>query len=263
MLYHYTSLATAIEMILPNMRLRMGRYSQTNDPLEIQKWPMIATQSGGGGSNTDAFWRSAHHSWDFAEHVHSRLRVLCLSSDAEDATRPEDRGYALLRMWAQYGEKHTGVCLALAQELLHSAVSRSVKSPSRLWNHSIDYRRLSEPLRTAAYALEVGQDEGELYEHFQRHHEELMFVKAQDWRDEREYRWVYLADRDEDEIYIPIDACLKEVIVGQECHRNYIPAINSACLCGNCQVPIRRVSFDRYGVEEPSVIEDPSYEPTA
>jgi hypothetical protein len=224
-MYHYTRLATAVEYILPEMRLRLGRYSQTNDPKETMGWDFQYTEFG-GGSDRD-FWDKVHRKSDLAVLAHEQLRVLCCSTDSDDVTFPEGCGYGLSRMWAQYGGNHTGVCFELEQRALHEAVKNNVRHPERLWNRHVEYTCLATGRSRDAFQLNV-DGPNDLIGHLSRWHGELMFTKARDWWGEREYRWVYHADPEESEIFVPIGECLERIIVGQACHPAYIHAIREA-----------------------------------
>lgn len=230
-LYHYTSLSVALEKILPDMQLRMGYYSKTNDPRENKGPDLLASLTGGG--SRDEFFASAGKGWGMASRLHSRLQLLCFSEDAEGARYPEQRGYGLSRLWAQYGGAHTGVCLAFDRDLLGQAVKKAVKSADRLWSQAVDYQLLAwrseSPYTLDLSSIPPSDVGGMVLAHFKQHHKELMFVKAEDWRSEREYRWVYLAEKGEDEIYVPIHDCLDEVIVGVEFHTAYTASLRSVC----------------------------------
>jgi hypothetical protein len=69
--------------------------------------------------------------------------------------------------------------------------------------------------------------------HISSHYRKLLFLKSEDWSAEREYRWVYLAAPDREEILVPIDDALRGVFVGFQVGRvvgnPYTPGIRDVC----------------------------------
>lgn len=261
LLYHYTKRSTALEHILPHMSLWMGPYSQTNDPRENQRWGFGVTMS--GAASKEEFYRIAHAGWDEEERIQSRLRVLSLSSDQIRPDRPirvEDRGFGLARMWAQYSERHTGVCLVFNRDRLHREIASTVGGTEKLWWGNVDYALLAERHEHdwSAYDLdgnridEIGHELAVL-EHVTNHLKELIFVKSEDWRDEREFRWVYLADAKESDLFVAIRDCLKEVIVGLDFNDVYLPSLRE--LCGKACIPVRQMHWMKGHFWEPMSVD--------
>ncbi|MFN3771737.1 DUF2971 domain-containing protein [Cloacibacterium normanense] len=116
-IYHYTKLSTAIEFILPSMRLRTNFLSKMNGPKENQKWNF-------GSINVpyETIYPELHSKLDknlfhfksmekLGEEIKSKIQAICFSNS------DEYQGYINEMMWAQYAENHMGICLEIDTEL--------------------------------------------------------------------------------------------------------------------------------------------------
>lgn len=133
--YHYTSAETARDFILKSWKLRLNTLEATNDPRESKAWEFD-------------FWTSGKHdlgSYDmqqvsawFSNVLKSRARLACFVCDKTPLTgdHTQDillRGLARARMWAQYADKHRGVCLVFDKARLIEAVAEICHLGSATW----------------------------------------------------------------------------------------------------------------------------------
>lgn len=86
-LYHLTSLETAVQYILPEKRMRLGRFSRLNDPFELMSFNF-------GGADERYIFKMLRDHWE------KSLGVICFG---KHWTSPV--------MWAHYAKSHTGICL--------------------------------------------------------------------------------------------------------------------------------------------------------
>ena len=122
-LYHYTSARTAIDYILKDKQLKLGRYFNTNDPKETKTWQF----SIGSNENRDLSGVSLTEiSEKFTRALKHKTNLACFSQDellTGDHTRDiYARGFGKARMWAQYADNHKGVCLILEKSVIRKAV---------------------------------------------------------------------------------------------------------------------------------------------
>ena len=127
-LYHYTRASTVVEHILPKMRLRFSSFLKTNDPRENKEvhFGIVLPHD-----HVDAF----DHKW-FQElitrNLKTRVRLLCFTADPPSIHQYSDdlyrRGFCHSRMWAQYADRHTGMCLIFDEAILQEEIQRSLCS---------------------------------------------------------------------------------------------------------------------------------------
>ena len=234
--YHYTRALTLAESILRSGQIRFSRFQYVNDPRESKDWLFN--------------YHSARADLNFAvEPIQAKLnqllkhswRIGCFVSDPYEAlvTRArEDRGEDILgaayerghshpRMWTQYGENYKGACLVFDKGKLDGDIRSLCKSVgSTVHAGAVVYRnpRIVADIRQQD-ALTISIDEidrlgfGDAVEaHIARHWKDLFFVKARDWEQEREFRWLVRGDGDED-FYIGIRNSLVGIALG-DCFPN-------------------------------------------
>jgi DUF2971 family protein len=134
-LYHYTTLATALEHIIPGRTLRLGPFSSMRDPRESHDWSV----TGGGyepAAYTDQDKLEDVHRWvEFNRGINelkSHVKVLSLTHDdpgERDATE-FGRGFAHPRLWEQYADDHRGVCLCFDSEKLIDRLTARLPTPA-------------------------------------------------------------------------------------------------------------------------------------
>jgi len=124
------------------------------------------------------------------------------------------------RMWAQYGDRHRGVCLVYHQKKLAESIHNQLQERTyRAQKVRYLDRLLPEVQVDPAYTvnIDVLEDWGNdayAYSHGQQFAERLYFEKAKDWAGEREYRWVVF-DYDDD-IYVNTKGSLVGIMFGAE-----------------------------------------------
>jgi Protein of unknown function (DUF2971) len=122
--FHYTTREAAFGGILPSRHLRFSPYGDMRDPLENQQWRF--TFSGRGARDDAAVIADVEQQTELErranEETRARSHLLSLTIDAEP--RPDGErepfcfGWARARMWEQYAERYSGVCLVFDRELL-------------------------------------------------------------------------------------------------------------------------------------------------
>lgn len=220
-IYHYTSLDIAENHVLPNKNLKFSRYQNTNDPKERKEW--FFSPSTNENRVLDKY-TSEYLSGVLSPALKGRTHVLCFSTDGslsgDHIQDTPNRGFCMARMWAQYGDKHKGVCLVYNNGALSDSIhSQLIDKTYRDQRVKYVDRLLSEITIEPAYMVNVDclEDWGHdfyAYSHGQKYVERLYFEKALDWAGEREYRWVVF-DSEED-IYINTETSLVGIMFGAE-----------------------------------------------
>jgi Protein of unknown function (DUF2971) len=245
-LYHYTTAAKAIEFILASWRLRLGPFSTMRDPRESSDWLMGATVYEAGERESELFGRLFRELND----AKATIKVLSLTRDDTEGELLDDLadslrfGYGHPRLWEQYADVHTGVCLCLNQEALLRAAERELAVKGRFDHGEMIYRNARGIDRSLLHAdlkrvAEVGV-EAWVREHLWEHREEFFFRKLGDWSTEMEYRLLLQAEHREPE-YVGISDALEAVICGYAIAEGDLSRIRA--LCGPVGVRVLRVQW--------------------
>jgi hypothetical protein len=221
--YHYTKAGTALDYVLKGHALKLGNYTNTNDPKETKTWQC------GLGSNEKRDWGKYSieelSDWLSGE-LKQRARLACFSTDARPLTGDHladifKRGYCKPRMWAQYAENHAGVCLIFDRQRLSDLIDLQLGSACLILKGAVQYvdRGIMRKLDEQEYMINIDLLESlgpEKYvrAHLLTHYKVLFFEKMSDWKDESEYRWVVFSDAKAD-VYVNYDDALVGIMFGE------------------------------------------------
>ncbi len=229
--YHYTRASTLVKDILPTGELRFSRFQHVNDPRESKNWVF---NYAGVPSLLD--FNSQLIEAKLNELLKHSWRIGCFSSDPYEALvtreredRGEDvigaayeRGHSHPRMWTQYGEDYCGACLVFDKSKLDMDI-RDLASTlgAKVYSDIINYHNPRVvPILGAPDALTISADDmrqlgfsDAVEAHISRYWKDLFFVKARDWEQEREFRWLVSGKGDED-FYIDIRSSLVGIALG-------------------------------------------------
>jgi hypothetical protein len=241
-LFHYTSLDTAVRHILPTGLLRMNPFSEMRDPREYQRWRPIAA-----GYVPDADQKAWNeHSAQLEDRLNElkdRFKLLALTMDDPSDPSVYGRGFARSRLWESYGDRGKGVCLVFDKPMLIETLMprlRGVGRPSRSGPVTYLNKRLSRELFfDVNHILSAGLDAA-VENVAKTHLEALFFTKLTDWASEHEYRFV-AATGTREPLYVDASAALRAVIMGYECAPGFFPAL--AELCRPRRVKIRQLKW--------------------
>lgn len=188
-LFHYTTYSSALGILL-SQQMRLSSLANMNDPLEFEDHSRDGLVFHGNPSNEDlAKW--IH---DFVEAVKEKNRSVRLASFAMDMplnNPPKGaqdnlynnlcKGWARSRMWAQYADKHRGICLIFDKENLIKAFKDEFKEDScEALCKAVEYTNDLDPLKDALCKSCKSLLTTEKIN--------FLFQKCQDFRDEQEFR---------------------------------------------------------------------------
>lgn len=255
MLFHYTRLETAMELILTSMQLRFSSFRNVNDPHE-RGYKSLSFN----WSNRNPIDESLIDHGMYQREVDSirqdESKLLCFSKNASSITKTGssvlDRelyyktGFFKMRMWAQYGDLHRGLCLAFSRDDLVDDVKKTYNE-FKLYRGDIKYTDSSLTLRKA-YHIELNANavknfrEFFISEHLIKHREELFFTKNTDWKDESEYRLLLLTDNKKSDYFVKLNSSLKAIFCGLDFPDVYMSALRN--LLKYTDVEIYRLNLD-------------------
>lgn len=249
-LYHYTDINKATKIIY-NGTLKFSKISKTNDTLESK--PRIGDDT----SYSECIEQ-------FKELNRNYVQLLCFATDSNVNTQDfnfeiterikytdfSGRGFALPRMWAQYANNNSGVCLIFDKEILTNNIIKQLGTnfingePIRYVSQFEEY-----PFRTQSDQIisillnDVKELKGfPITAHFLKSHLEFVkynyFSKLDDWKSEREFR--FLAYGNEEYFINNILNSLVGVVVGEKIEESDLEIIK---LFADKYTDIKKVSF--------------------
>jgi hypothetical protein len=239
-LFHYTTLARAVEDILPAMRMKLSPFADMRDPRESKDWGVTAS---GFGDNPDSGGRRY---WELHRELNGlkrSCRLLALTQDDPDSPTSDDygRGFARPRLWEQYGGAHTGICLSFDRDALIGSMDAAFSGELFFRHGAVDYRdeRLFRELIFDSAVLAEGVDlPSVVTDHLEKHWQSLFFTKLTDWASEHEYRFL-VRRADFDPMYVDISDSLRSICMGPETSSSYFPSL--AAFCEPHSISIRRL----------------------
>lgn len=219
-LYHYTS-ASTLAKILESRQLRMGPYSRTNDPRETSEWnPTIDLDEGDEDLSSAELNKMFHRIGDIRDGVKLACFTLDSEIDQPQFRLPFHRGWARARMWHQYANGHSGVCLILDRarwnrDLRTMGENKSAaiyEGPVRYEDATLgQYQSL---LTFSSTELRTGESNKSIKRILDGHGQELFFLKNRDWESETEYRFLAVSDSPEE--YVSVSSSLVGIVLGQD-----------------------------------------------
>jgi hypothetical protein len=235
-LCHYTTRETALEKILFNKQIKLGRLGSTNDPKEAKARSHLLISD-----VTDKVHKQINSISKTAEKVSKdEWKVFCLTKSLPinlENTRKNvylsffAHGYSRPRMWAQYGENHSGVCLIFDGECLSKKLEGLKDKSHTLFHGSVSYDSYNKTISKPLDFSDI-KDLGKLTairKHYFDNYEYFFLSKHPDWRDETEYRWlVHNSGKKKDE-FINIEGALVAVLVGVDFPKVYEIVLRELC----------------------------------
>lgn len=229
-LYHYTTAQVALNYILKDRTLKVSRLTNTNDPKEYKSWLFEL----GTNFNTDLNqFNMSELSKKVGNLIQTRTFLICFSKDqvltGDHLLDLPKRGYGHSRMWAQYANNHTGICLVFDFEKLSNTFHDCFQD--KTYNsENVKYIDRFIGQRDSAFIInvdslcEMGAEEYAL-NHAQTYKERLFFEKAKDWENEQEYRWVLQDSISTSEPVFAFNDALRGIVFGANCDEKNIKSI--------------------------------------
>jgi len=232
-LCHYTKRETALEKILFNKTIRLGKLGLTNDPKETKARSIQVLSD-----VADRAHKDINKIAKYAEKVtKDEWRVFCLTKSLPpiaEKTRKDIYlnfflpGYNRPRMWAQYGENHSGVCLIFNGKQLSERFEKLKDKRHAIFHGSVSYENYDiTPSKSLDFSdVKSTNPLSAIRRHYLDYYEYYFLSKHPDWRDETEYRWlVHSSTNNKKDEFINIEGALTAVLVGED-----FPSVYSSTL---------------------------------
>jgi hypothetical protein len=228
-IYHYTTAGAAKDCILKNGTLRLGSVRKMNDPKESKSWEFNV----GTNKNCDLLkYKQPELSERFSQVFKDNTRILCFCRDASPLSGDHireiaQRGFAKPRMWAQYAALHSGVCLVFDRKRLTERVSAACSEALFAYYGNVTYRNrmVISDFDEPEYMINADRLESDGFDsywklHLNQFRGRLLFEKMEDWRDEREFRFVAVYEAPQD-VYVTYEDSLVGVVFGELTDRTH------------------------------------------
>ncbi len=251
--FHYTSHDTALKKILPSMNLRFSSFRNVNDPMEKIRSTVSLFWEGSPDFDVENFDHEKYMS-DMEKVRLDECKLLCFTTSESnlkftgnhifDNDNYYKSGFFKLRMWAQYGENHRGICLAFDKESILNVMEKSYDN--KIYHENVKYSDSTLNVR-GAYQVRACKELVDNFRdyfidyHIEQNKTQLYFTKNLDWKDENEYRILMLREEKED-CYIEIQKALKAVFCGIDFPDEDIYTIRE--LVGNRTVDVYKLSLN-------------------
>lgn len=233
LVFHYTQ-ADSLAAILTNGTLRLGPYSNTNDPREQKEWRAGLLMPAGRARPPAKYLEFARDHANEVDEATDRYlrRGACLACFGVDRAPLADagagclfhRGWARARMWDQYAEKHKGACLVFNKLALLEAIDKQIPhAAGDLFLYgNVEYRDQPRTIPLKVGDL-VNAGIAEVLDHLQVLKDaasHLYMTKNTDWQSEQEYRivvvrWDVAATEENQPLEIDFRDALKAIVFGE------------------------------------------------
>ncbi len=267
-LYHYTDILKAIK-ILNTDSLKFSKLCKTNDTIEAK--PKIKLDE---NVECDNKRKSKIMDYFFKTNT-SYIQLLCFTDDQPRRNESHvnevkmysdfsGRGFSLPRMWAQYAEKNTGVCLMFNRFKLNQIINELLEDYI-LERGSVTYINQFQEYPLESKTINYILSDAELHnsdiettvrnqKFFERHKDFIKYnylYKLDDWAGEREFR--YIAYGDNDFFVNGISEALSGVIIGEKIEPEFEKIVTVFCQ-NICEV--KKISFTCNGCNISNVHSD-------
>jgi hypothetical protein len=219
-LFHYTHWETALMYIIPKGEIKFSPLGKTNDPVEFSNYsPEVIANT---PYNYEQIRKLLALSKELLE-IRKDVKVASFVRNIK-SKQPFSKGYLRTRMWSQYAEDSTGVCIVFDKNLLVNSVKRCLKNKI-IFSGNIKYTddlAIKEILRVRETITPN--------EFFNKYYRKFLFEKFKDYKDENEFRIAILDDNCIDPIYIRLDPkTIKYVIAGPKTVKEVTSVLRSEC----------------------------------
>jgi hypothetical protein len=240
-LFHYARVKTALEGIFESKKVKLGTFSNTNDPLEYNKrFLAIQKQINSNQQVTEKGWEVKKL---LEQIMLKNTYFLSTCKNSYKKNKISNCGYLKSRMWSQYGDNHEGFCFVFSKAKLVSEIeSRYPNKEYYIRNKNITYYSSIDSLyeTTVIDADKIGNKVITNYSisYIREHSNKLFFMKQDDYRDENEYRFIVIDKkiRNGIDVVIPLENILKAVIVGDKFNKAYNPCLEQICVSMNTAI---------------------------
>lgn len=243
-IYHYTKASTAIDYILYDKLLKLTPRKNSVDPIEIYPNYGIVCNS----------WSSNNSDWDkldlkyatdineVKENLQNRIEryvQVCFCKNKIQAKefvsffkQTENFGFTKPRMWDQYGDQYTGVCIAFSKrKLIKNNNDLNLIKEGQTDVNYLTYSKLVSKMNDISLNAIDNLGRNEYEEFLVNKIDEELCSKHEDYRDENEYKICTLFDKGKSictkyknhidyYMFLNIENCVEAIFMSSYVNRN-------------------------------------------
>ena len=208
-IYHYTKANTAIDFILYNQHLKFSHRRESNDPIESRTADRVTMWTGPEvrkpiSEKMDSDLEDLHESIISLE---NRFHQICFCKNQMGGVIANEKyrgdfegneeffGFAKPRMWEQYADNYTGVCIAFSKNKileLNKDLDLLKGNIKYMTYSKLSYKKLGDIYGNRLSKLDIEQYKKENEENVKI----SFFYKHKDYEGENEYRIGVLPNED-------------------------------------------------------------------
>lgn len=266
-LYHYTNFESALKILNTNTML-FSKIDNTNDPSEAKTKVIF--------SPNEVDYRECEKKikiiTDYFMEYNSSVQLLCLSMDMQltEETKQEiisnmnhkdifynisGRGFALPRMWAQYGGNNKGVCFIVNKEKLlhlvleHTAISKyyPVKYTPFYDGYVMTAKKMEILIKKISVLSNGRLALLKLFEEDDEFLKYNFFEKNENWKNENEFRILTFIDEaaNASRCKIPnFRSCLEGIVLGEQIDETNEKVFRVFAGSIGLEIDIKRITFN-------------------
>lgn len=221
-IYHYSSASLVLEKILNNMELKFSSLQELNDPREYNDLNFTCS------SRKNPYYKFFEINQGVNNFIKNRFKVACFckSKYFTSQSKPPNYGYTKARMWSQYANKHSGICLVFSRKSLENKIKEERNIICSFFE-DIEYKGctfLNPDILSVDVDDYLNNKEEYLINYVKLHYKEIFYIKNLDYKDENEFRIVFY-DPLSDFNLINIEGSLKGLVLGDNFHQIYLPIV--------------------------------------
>lgn len=228
-IFHYATYEKAVNILLEK-RLRFSNLKTMDDPRE-KSWKVDFYSE--DHTIADRGEKPFEVMNDLTEKINLHYKVACFCRNKYSRSiycQPVSTtmlGYARLRMWSQYADKHAGVCIVFSISEMKEAL-RLQHGKQKFFGKGVGYKRdfYSDYQITGINNNALTNPD----EHINKHRDRIFFTKYIDYKDENEYRFV-VHDPQQKFEGVDIAQCIKAIILWEHAGEDRYSQLKNLCNC--------------------------------
>ena len=225
--YHFTSLETFMNYILPTKQLKLSKIKSSRDPYEYEplRFRCFSDDPLGNDKNFTKFLKTV------AE-LKLNSQYLCFTAPENHKTENGNYfnrwGYDRPQLWEHYGNKHHGVCISLdTKKVINSFMQKENCSKKGEFTHNnVHYKDIvsrSDSLKEMSLKEYYTEFKVFRRDNFLKTFEQpLFFQKDKGYENEAEYRLLFITNIEQEDVKFSIKDAVHGIYFGSLVEEKFV-----------------------------------------